>query len=732
MPIDVRGPDGTIYRVNTDDENVARETVRRALREQRPRPENRPRSSNPTGRRPNANTISEGNAQFSRAYARERQRQEAIPRAPGLGWTDQMFRNIGVGDELAEASAFVGQGLENIGRRLTGQPIDIPVSTAVEAADRYQRNAQERFARENPGQNALSVAASILALAGNPAALPQRVTALQGGLAAAGTNAPFALARQEGDLTERLPGAATETAIVGAAGTGLQAFANRMSRPLLGNTTAGRMQDFDQAGVRAPLAAVQGRAGAPMAMAIAENPIGGNVRRHLQNSVDDVQAASQRLTQQIGTPEPREIAGEIVQRGVQRFSRGNDVPQPRGGDPRTIPVRDWSFGAKSRALYDRVFERLGADEAAMVDQVDGPLLMLDNTRQTLATIQGRVSGEASREVMRNTFLDDMASALEDDVANGTLRFRDLREWRTRVREAQRNEGLRQGIDNAALQRVEAALTRDIYESAINISPGAAQDLRAVDRWYRTINSRIENALQRFAAAPGNPGASAYRRVIALASQGGQQNTRALRQLRASLRPDEWRTLSATIADELGNPSFGNPTVLEPSSFSIENFVTNYARLSDEGRQLLFGANRVELDRLARVAGNLKGVRGFANASRSGSSLQNIGTIGTAGTAFVAAGTGNIAPLAGLAAAGLTARITGEMLTNPAFVRWLTSANAGGMRRQLAALATIAARDPAIAPLYTELAQHGYAQVRPQPDQGAPRSAPPQEHIELAQ
>ena len=61
-------------------------------------------------------------------------------------------------------------------------------------------------------------------------------------------------------------------------------------------------------------------------------------------------------------------------------------------------------------------------------------------------------------------------------------------------------------------------------------------------------------------------------------------------------------------------------------------------------------------------------------------------------------------IASLAALGLM----GEVLTNPAAVRWLTSApkraaTPAGMRSWLADLSRIAARDPALAPVYNELA-----------------------------
>lgn len=753
MPVQVRGPDGIIIEFP---DNTPPDTINQVMGERHqefqarqaagnqqmgaaPR-RNMPRSTNPEGSRPNANHLNQSNrryldaraerAQLSAPYTDERWRREGVPEAaiPFARGVEnfnrtgppavfgQMWRNMGTQDDQAYWQ-----------NRHRGPE-------AAQAAYDLENTEQQRVAREQPAVNAGSIAASIPAFGGNPVANAPRMSMLQAGGTAMAMNAPFAVARQEGSLPERLPGALQEEAAVGLFGAGLQGVANRFARAPMANSSQARAQEFQAANVRAPLAAVQGRGNAPLAQAIAENPIGGNVRRNLQNSVDDVQREYTGMVGRAGTPEPREVAGEIVQRGVRRFANGRNEPMPntqvrnpasgrmQQATPRQIRTRDWSFGAKSGALYDDVFTRLARDEEAMIQGGVQGHLSTNATENVLQSIEGRVAGQASREAMASPMIGTIRSALAEDAANGTLRFQDLRAWRTWVREAQRNEGLRQGLDNAALQRLERALTEDIYASAQSIGGQAAQDLHAIDRWYRQTTNRINTALQPFDDASG--GAQAFRRVIDLASQGGRQNTRQLMQLREAMRPDEWRSVSASIMDELGNPNFGNPHIMEPGAFSLENFVRNVGRMSPEGRQTLFGPQLArDLENLARVAGYIKGVRAFANMSRSGSSLQNASTIAAGGGAVVAAATGNVAPLTMLVGAGLAMRVTGEMLTNPAFVRWLTSPGTGGLSRQLTALATIAARDPAVAPLYAELAQRVTDRSRAPANQQPERTDP---------
>jgi hypothetical protein len=613
----------------------------------------------------------------------------------------QMFRNLGVTDDAAYW-ATRPQGREQ-----------------AQAAQQYERDRQQQVARDQPILNSASIAASIPATAGGAGAAIPRLNMLQGGALAAGLNAPFALARQDGNLQERLPGAAQESAVMFGAGAGLTGAANLFGRTPRANSAAMRAREFEQAGVRPTMAAVAGGTPAGVTRMVSENFIAGApARGRLQASLDDTADAARNLAGRFGQHGQPEQVGETVQRGVQRFADRN-VPRPvNAGNarPESIPTRDWSFRAKANALYDRVFERIARDEAGHLAGSTGVRAEATATQQALAELQGRVSAPNVAGIVNDPLIGRIANALQQDA--GQLRFQDLRALRTWVREAQARPALTQTIDNAALQNLERALTTDIYASALNIGgQTAAQQLRRVDAFYRAGQNRIQGALQAF-DPQRTGGAQAYQRIVSLAREGGRQNTRQLQALRSSLRPEEWREVAATIIDDLGRPTAGNPNALQPRAFSVEQFVTNYAKLSADGRRILFGGQTQDLagqlDNLARVAGYQKGVEAMANRSRSGVNAQNIGV------GFGLVNPGTAAPTAGLLA-GMA--LTGEMLTNPAFVRWLVSAaraggGPGGMSRHLQGLATLAARDPALAPLYDQLAQsvtRGTAQTEGAPN-----------------
>lgn len=156
------------------------------------------------------------------------------------GFKDQVFRNIGVNDELAAGAAWLDQAGRNAIRTAQGREVTVPARLAARAASDASNDARDDYASKRPGMNTAATALGI-AVTGKPAvgfgvsrALPAvprlAAPAIRTGVETAAANAPFALARQEGDLGQRIPGAAKETAAAFALGTGAQALGNRMVR----------------------------------------------------------------------------------------------------------------------------------------------------------------------------------------------------------------------------------------------------------------------------------------------------------------------------------------------------------------------------------------------------------------------------------------------------------------------------------------------------------------------
>lgn len=438
-----------------------------------------------------------------------------------------------------------------------------------------------------------------------------------------------------------------------------------------------KIAQFDKAGVRPTAAAVApSHSLAPSATkAIAENWLaGGRARGAIQGSLDDTAQASKTLAGKYGTAATPEVTGGNVRAGLQAWNQ--------------------TFKQRAENIYTKALGPLVAAPAAPIE-----------TERTIGDILNRVTpGTASAQIIIPRQMTKIAEALQND--QGKLSFGDLRAWRTWVREAQKEPSIAQGIDAGSLERLEGALTTDIYRSADQIGgPKALRQLQQADLFYRTGIERVKRSLAPF-MDPRGTDAGAYQRIIGLASDGGRQNTRSLIALKQSLPQSQWRDVAASLIDNMGNVKPGAPNAAQPGAFSVENFVTNYAKMSPQGRAVLFGKTgggngaattlSGELDNLAQVAGMQKGVERMANHSHSGLSFQNISTLGGlfSGVATI--------PTA-LALAGEA--VTGEALTNPAFVRWFAAA--GRQRavtpQAIRQLGFLAARDPALQPVYQAVA-----------------------------
>lgn len=451
--------------------------------------------------------------------------------------------------------------------------------------------------------------------------------------------------------------------------------APRAAKPTMADTVA----RFDKAGVRPSLAATRGKGTATVANVVAENPLAGvAVRGRLKGAVSDVGQSADRISTGYGSNRGAQIAGENVQAGVKRFAKDADAPT--------------SFKSKSGKLYDDAF-------AAIPDQPVQPVA----ATQTLKDVLGRVNAPNLADTIKSPKIAQIADALTKD--QGKVTFSDLRALRTWVREAQKTPELRQNMSAADLQRLEGALTDDIMASAGALGgPQAAQGLRRADQYYATGSKRIKGALEAF-AKDGTPGESAYSRITQSASSGGRADARQLVSLKRSLSAEEWGDVAATQIKQMGQPSKGAVDALDPDAFSVNTFVTNYAKLSDRGREVLFGSTggggakasalKAELDNLMSVASDLKGVEKGANASLSAVNAQTLATGGGLLTPATMAPTAGI--LGGMA-------ITGEMLTNPVAVRALVAlgrasrAGQPALARQLARLNAAAKSNVALVPV----------------------------------
>lgn len=458
--------------------------------------------------------------------------------------------------------------------------------------------------------------------------------------------APALASETAGELTAgtRYEGAAR---LAGALAGGIAAApkaANALAAaPVAENSLAGQVAAFERAGVRPSLAATGGKGAATATKFISENPLAGILtRKRLNASLEDTAAAADRQARAYGTPRGPVNVGESVQEGVTRFAKDRNAPD--------------SFKTASGAHYDKAFA-----------QIPNGIVNPAETSKALGDITSRISAPNLGGVIKDPKIAQIAEAFTKDA--GKVSFNDLRALRTWVREAKGDPGLRQGMSEADLARLEGALTQDISANAAALGgPKAAQSLRRADQFYAAGQQRIDRALEAFTDAKS--GESAYQRILAAAGSSGTADIRKIVALKRSLRPSEWGDVASTMIDRLGRPSPGAAGAVD-DAFSIDRFVTGYAKLSPQGREALFGSLggggaktaslKAELDNLVRVADMQKNVERMANASKSGIGFQQTAM----GAGLVAAPVKTGAILGGMT-------VTGEMLSSPYAVRWLAN------------------------------------------------------------
>lgn len=458
---------------------------------------------------------------------------------------------------------------------------------------------------------------------------------------------------------------------------------------------------FDRAGVTPSIAAVKGGGAATVAKAVSENPVvGGASRKAMEGQVAEAGVSADRIAAKYGTPTSSRTMGEDLQAGATQFAKGSGDKLPIDY-ARMKSSSQISFGDKSDALYTRA-ERLIGDTAAPIS--------LPKTSAAIKAATGSFDNAGLNQTFRNPVLADVQSTLQK--SGGNLSWNDAKALRSKIRtRLLADPALRATADDAQVNNIYSALTDDLSVGAARIAretDGNNAGLRATQAWhqanryYRAGMDRMDKALGSvFDAASGE---QAYDRVVAAAGSGAKADIRKISAVKRSVRPEQWGDLSATVIHRLGTPSAGAANAAEDGAFSINTFLTNYAKLAPEGREVLFGSKggggasatslKSELDNLAEVTGHLKALDKTANRSNTAVVGQAVGTVA-----------GLVNPHTTLPTLGVlgSMRLTGNMLTSPGAVRWLAklgkaSANPVAVQAQARALNRAARGTAALQPL----------------------------------
>lgn len=298
--------------------------------------------------------------------------------------------------------------------------------------------------------------------------------------------------------------------------------------------------------------------------------------------------------------------------------------------------------------------------------------------------------------------------------DGKLPYEALQKLRTLVGREIDNSSLVSDVPRSKWRSLYGALSADM-EQAVKATgnPKAIQTFEAANKHhadYIQRLERIETVLNR------NGGEDIY----LAATRGLKEGATMLREVMRSLPKEDQKMVTSAFIRRMGR-AVGSQQDAEGNLFSMNTFLTNYANLSPQAKQVLFKSYGPEftenMETIAKATSKIReGSRVFANPSgtaRQGALIGQVaGTISTAGGA-AAMGNNGAALLTLLGSAGTAgaANVAARILTSPRAVGWLARSAkmpSGDLMAQLNTLRRIGRNNDE--PELVELADDLQAQV----------------------
>lgn len=281
-----------------------------------------------------------------------------------------------------------------------------------------------------------------------------------------------------------------------------------------------------------------------------------------------------------------------------------------------------------------------------------------------------------------------------NMVDDRLPYEALKKLRTLVGKEIDNSSLVSDVPRGKWRDLYGALSRDM-ESAVQATgnPKAVQTFEAANKHhadYIQRLERIETVMNR------NGGEDIYN----AATRGLKEGATMLREVMRSLPVEDQKMVSSAFIRRMGR-AVGSQQDADGSLFSMNTYLTNYANLSPQAKQVLFknyGPEFAEnMETIAKATSKIReGSQVFANPSGTARQGALIGQVaGTLSSAGAAAATGNtgVAMLALLGSAGtaISANVLSRVFTHPKAVAWLartTKAPAGDIVAQVNTLRRI--------------------------------------------
>jgi hypothetical protein len=375
---------------------------------------------------------------------------------------------------------------------------------------------------------------------------------------------------------------------------------------------------------------------------------------------------------------PAVEAGEALQRGARTYVDTTSARADRLYKQAERAAGDLRIPAENavNAVDTAIMQAMEGGKAA----TDPAIVALQNIRDRLTRFDdvGGLSFNGIRQVISDLGAEAFGS---DMVANNLSR-------------------VLKNIRANAKQDLTAAVRRTGSRSAIN-------KLNRANAFWENRVETINDVLEPILGA-GKSGEDIVAAVQSM-SRGTKGGSRRLSGLLAAMPADAANNARATIIDRLGMAA-PSAQGAEGGVFSSATFLTNWNKMTPEGRNALIGNNpavRQRLNDLARLAEARQGTERLSNVSGTGRAVNFATQLGQAaalvGGSFYDMGTA-------LTLAALDAG-AGRLLSSPEFARIVAGAPKSGQAAMSAAararvmkqLGALAARQPGFQPYINKIA-----------------------------
>lgn len=473
------------------------------------------------------------------------------------------------------------------------------------------------------------------------------------GLARVGAlyGAGYGAGSAEGSAYDRLVGGIGGGVIGGATGGALGAVGSRLAARGGGGGPAGGSgaSDLMAAAQRQGVDVLPADVGGPMtrrfSAGVSQSPFGaGRITQAVENRDAQFAGRVRDIASAEGAPVRQEVLGETARTAAQRYIDNS--------------------AAEGRRLYEGargLAEGVTITPANAVANIDAQLAELAPTSNTDAPL---IAG---------------LQRLRADLANGdtpnSLSVDAIRRLRTSTRTEAQSEGLRA----SDYQRRAGLVLDDLAEDiASQLPPEAAQAFRRADQaWSERLNV-IDDTMSAILGPKDNRSAEGVANRLSKMARG---DSARLRTFVDNLTPEEGGIVRGSLINDLGRAASGQQGA-EGSAFSLNTFLTNWDRLPDRTKSILFrGDSRAAIEDLARIAEGARGSAKYTNTSN------------TSGAGHV------LSTLAGVLSLGTSIPVeymTGRLLASPRFARWLARPPRDS-RASIRRLEQIAVREPVLAP-----------------------------------